>query len=77
MKELADKYKTIVVFEDHTILGGTGSAIAEWMSEFAETPRRVIRYGVKDVFGESGTPKELLTRHGLTSEQIVTHFKDN
>ena len=77
MKELADNYKTIVVFEDHTTLGGTGSAVAEWISQFAETPRRVIRYGVNDIFGESGTPSDLLNRHGLTSEQIVSYFKDN
>jgi transketolase len=74
MRKLAAEYQTLVVFEDHTTLGGTGSAIAEWMSEFAETPRRVIRYGIKDIFGESATPAAILDRHGLTTEKIVSYF---
>lgn len=74
MRKIATNYQTIVVFEDHTTLGGTGSAVAEWMSEHADTPRRVIRYGVKDVFGESGTPEALLNKHGLTKEKIVEYF---
>ncbi len=74
MHKLANNYRTIVVFEDHSTLGGTGSAIAEWMSEHADTPRRVIRYGIKDVFGESGTPNSLLEKHGLTKEKIVEYF---
>jgi transketolase len=74
MRKLSQNYQTIVVFEDHSTLGGTGSAIAEWMSEYADTPRRVIRYGIKDVFGESGTPNDLLEKHGLTKEKIVEYF---
>ncbi len=74
MRKISTNYQTIVVFEDHTTLGGTGSAVAEWVSEFADTPRRVIRYGVKDVFGESGTPQDLLEKHGLTKEKIVEYF---
>lgn len=74
MRKIASSYQTIVVFEDHSTMGGTGSAIAEWMSENADTPRRVIRYGIKDVFGESGTPQALLEKHGLTKEKIVEYF---
>ena len=74
MRKIATNYQTIVVFEDHTTQGGTGSAVAEWMSEFADTPRRVIRYGIKDTFGESGTPDSLLNKHGLTKEKIVEYF---
>ncbi|HLE12928.1 MAG: hypothetical protein A2504_13145 [Bdellovibrionales bacterium RIFOXYD12_FULL_39_22] len=74
MMNLADKYETLVVFEDHTVMGGTGSAIAEWVSQNAKIPRRVIRYGVNDSFGESGTPEALLDKHGLTATKIENYF---
>ena len=74
MKQLTDEYEEIVVLEDHTVMGGTGSAIAEWVSEFAATPRRVRRYGVNDVFGESGTPADLMEKHGFTPEKIVSYL---
>jgi len=74
MKKLTDEYETIVVLEDHTTMGGTGSAIAEWVSEKAQTPRRVIRYGVQDVFGESGLPEDLYKKHGFTCEAIFNTF---
>ncbi|MEI8345909.1 MAG: transketolase C-terminal domain-containing protein [Pseudomonadota bacterium] len=74
MQELAREFEELVIFEDHTIIGGTGSALAEWMSEFAPTPLRVRRYGVQDCFGESGTPEELYEKHGLTASHIFKHF---
>lgn len=74
MRKLASKYQTFVVFEDHSVIGGAGSAIAEWMSQHAEVPRRVIRYGINDVFGESGSPHDVLNKHGLTVEKIVQRF---
>ena len=74
MNMLADNYELIVIFEDHTVMGGTGSAIAEWISQFAKKTKRVIRYGVDDQFGESGTTNDLLQKHGLTSEKIIDHF---
>ncbi len=74
MKKLTDEYETIVVLEDHTTMGGTGSAVAEWVAEKATTPRRVIRYGVQDVFGESGLPEDLYKKHGFTEEAIFNAF---
>ena len=70
MTKLADEYKTIICFEDHTVMGGTGSAICEWTSQNCKQPPRVLRYGVQDTFGESGSPSELLERHGFTSKKI-------
>lgn len=59
----------LVTAEEHSIIGGLGSAVAEVVSE--ECPVPVLRVGVKDVFGESGKPAELLEAYGLTAKDIV------
>ena len=65
----AKETKAIVTAEEHSIVGGLGSAVSEVVSE--ECPVVVKKVGVKDVFGESGTPAELLEKHGLTAKHIV------
>jgi transketolase len=64
----------IVTAEEHSIIGGLGSAVSEVVSE--ECPVIVKKIGVKDIFGESGTPAELLKKHGLTAEDIVNAVKE-
>jgi len=59
----------IVTAEEHSIIGGLGSAVCEVVSERQPVP--VLRVGIKDVFGESGKPAELLKAYGLTAEDIV------
>ena len=76
MQELCRQFRELHVFEDHTTLGGTGSAIAEWVAERSPRHVRVVRHGVQDVFGESGTPAALYEKHGFTPEAIVRKFKD-
>ena len=68
---LASAKKTGLVFtlENHSINGGIGSAIAEFLSE--NHPTKVIRIGVNDEFGQSGTPNELLKFYGLDAESVV------
>lgn len=63
----------IVTAEEHSIIGGLGSAVAEVVSENCPVP--VLRVGVKDTFGESGKPNELLEKYGLTSNDIVNKVK--
>ena len=63
----------IVTAEEHSIIGGLGSAVAEVVSEKCPVP--VLRVGVKDTFGESGKPNELLEKYGLTSNDIVNKVK--
>ena len=63
----------IVTVEEHSIIGGLGSAVAEVVTE--ECPVPVIKVGIKDTFGESGKPNELLKAYGLTTEAIVEHTK--
>lgn len=63
----------IVTVEEHNIIGGLGSAVSEVVSE--EKPVPVIRVGVKDTFGESGKPEELLKAYGLKDVNIVDAVK--
>jgi transketolase len=58
----------VVTAEEHNIMGGMGSAVAEVLGEKAPTP--MVRVGVMDTFGESGDAGELLKKYGLTSANI-------
>jgi transketolase len=62
-------YKGIVACEEHSIIGGLASAISETIME--SYPMRVVRIGVKERFGQSGEPDQLLKEYGLTHEDIV------
>lgn len=70
---LAKKIGKVITAEEHSIIGGLGSAVAEVLSE--ECPVKLKRVGLKDVFGQSGTPDELLEYYGLTSKDIVEAVK--
>jgi transketolase len=63
------KTKCVVTAEEHSIIGGLGSAVSECLSERLPTPQ--IRVGVKDSFGESGDPNELMKKYGLTAGDVV------
>lgn len=70
----AKETKVIVTAEEHSIIGGLGSAVSEVVSE--ECTVVVKKVGVKDTFGESGTPAELLKKYGLTADDIVNSIKE-
>jgi hypothetical protein len=53
----------VVTAEEHSIVGGLGSAVAEVLSENFPVPMR--RIGIKDAFGESGKPDELMKKYGI------------
>ena len=63
----------IVTCEEHSIIGGLGSAVAEVLVENCPVPME--RIGVMDTFGESGTPDGLLIKYGLTARDIVIAVK--
>ena len=63
----------IVTAEEHNIIGGLGSAVSEVVSENYPVP--VLRVGIKDVFGESCKPADLLEKYGLTANEIVKTVK--
>ena len=69
----AKETKAIVTVEEHNIIGGLGSAVSEALSE--ECPVPLVKVGVRDTFGESGKPNELLKAYGLTAENIVEAVK--
>ena len=64
----------IVTAEDHSVIGGLGSAVAEVLVEEAPTVMRMI--GVRDKFGESGSPSDIMDKMGLTSENIASKVED-
>ena len=69
----AKETKAIVTAEEHSIIGGLGSAVSEVVSE--NHPVKVKKVGLNDCFGESGTPGELLEKYGLTAKNIVAKVK--
>jgi len=64
----------IVAAEEHTIMGGLGSAVAEAVSELYPVP--VARLGVRDRFGESGEGEKLLDKYGLSAVQLIKAAHD-
>ena len=66
-----EKTGAVVTIEEHSIIGGLGSAVAEVLGENADSRIPLRRLGVADTFGESGTADELLAKHGLTVESIA------
>lgn len=65
----AKKTGKVVTAEEHSIIGGLGSAVAEVLAR--QCPTKQVFVGVQDSFGESGSPDDLLEKYGLTAEVIV------
>ena len=70
----AKKTGKVVTAEEHSVIGGLGSAVAEVLSE--EAPTKMLRIGVEDVFGESGPAKELVAKYGLDGAGIYEKVKN-
>lgn len=69
----ARKTGKVVTLEDHQVNGGLGGAVAEILSE--KCPTKMIRMGMKDTFGESGEPAELLSKYGLDKDGVIKTIK--
>jgi transketolase len=67
--QAAQATRVVITVEDHNIIGGLGSAVAETLSE--NCPVRLKRMGIADVFTESGPHDELLDKYGLSVENIA------
>ncbi len=74
IEKAAKETGAIVTAEEHNVIGGLGSAVAEVLCETKPVPMK--RVGTQDVFGQSGTPAELLKLYGLTAENIVKNCKE-
>ena len=68
LARLSRQCGSFVTAEDHSVIGGLGSSIAEWISTNNPIPLEMV--GVKDRFGESGGTSELMEKMSLTSEDI-------
>lgn len=66
----ASETKGIFTLEDHNIIGGLGSAVCEVTAE-AGLPIKVKRWGVNDMFGESGEPADLYKKHQMDKESLI------
>lgn len=65
----AKKTNRVITIENHSIIGGLGSAVCELLSE--NYPTKVTRIGTNDEFGQSGTAKELMAFYGLNAEKLA------
>lgn len=65
----AKETKKIITVEDHSIIGGLGTAVCEVLAE--EYPKKVIRMGIEDTFGRSGRAEDLIKYYGIDSDSIV------
>ncbi|UWG97162.1 transketolase family protein [Dehalobacter sp. DCM] len=72
--QVAKNTGAVVTAEEHNIIGGLGSAVAEVLGETYPVPMR--RVGVQDLFGESGRPDELLAKYHLKAQDIIAAVKD-
>lgn len=59
----------VVTVEEHSVIGGLGSAVSDVLSE--QQPTKVLKIGIQDVFGQSGAAVALLERYGLTAQRIA------
>ena len=71
--EMAKKTGVIVTAEEHSVIGGLGSAVSEYLTEACPVP--VLKIGVKDTFGRSGPAKELLGLFELDAKAIAAKAK--
>ncbi len=72
--EMAEKTGKVVTAEEHSVIGGLGSAVAEVLARRCPTPQRFI--GIQDEFGQSGTASALLEHYKLMPKDIVATVKD-
>ncbi len=72
--ETANTHDVIITIEEHSVIGGLGSAVSEVLSQYA--PCRQIMMGIPDCFGESGTPNALLEKFHLQAKDIAAEVKE-
>lgn len=71
----AQETKFIVTAEEHSVIGGLGSAVSEFLSEVH--PTLVKKVGLYDVFGQSGKGQELLEKYELTAKKLVSVIREH
>ena len=74
--ELSKKFKLIITVEEHNIIGGLGSAVAEVLSEVTSSPK-LIRLGVNDFYSSGGSYEYLKNIYGLSIKKIISTISKN
>lgn len=75
IQRLAKSCQRIVTVEDHNIIGGLGTAVAEVLSEIGSSVK-LLRLGVQDTYGESGDPKALYEKYGISAGAIARRVRE-
>ncbi len=73
VRAFAEEHDVLVTVEEHQIMGGVGSAVAEYLTGIR--PTRMLRLGIHDQFGQSGTPEQLLAHYGIDHAGIIRETK--
>jgi len=73
LEKAARETGVIVTAEEHSVIGGLGSAVVEYVAEHCPVP--VVRHGVQDTFGRSGKAQEVLDAYGLNAEGVVEQIR--
>lgn len=76
LKELFENHKLIVTMEEHNIIGGMGSAVAEYKATLDNTPRQIF-IGFPDSFTKAGTTQYIWEQFGITAPQVAETVKKN
>lgn len=74
IKQMAHRHDILITVEEHSVIGGLGSAVSEVLANEMLCKQYMI--GMQDCFGESGTPQALLSKYGLTAEKITAYVKE-
>ena len=72
--EAAKETGKVVTIEEHSVIGGLGSAVCDVLSE--KEPTKVLKIGINDTYGESGPAVELVKKYGLDAESIYKKIKE-
>lgn len=75
LKSIFQDYRMVVTVEEHNILGGMGSAVAEYKTQFCNMPKQIM-IGFQDSFAEAGSQRYIWEQKGLTAEQIAKRIEE-
>jgi transketolase len=75
VNQISKNANLMVTIEDHSVIGGLGSCVAETLAKVPSHPR-LIMLGIQDTFGESGEPIELYDQHGISAQAITRRMTE-
>lgn len=70
LSEIIENTELVITVEDHSVIGGLGTCVAEYFAKISRHPR-LVKLGIQDLFGESGLPHELYDKFGISAQAIA------